>query len=532
MEFKFNNLGGEEVEVTLGVGDVVFIIGANGSGKSSLVHKLFTANRDHARRISAHRQTWFQSNTMDMTASAKKSTQQNMLNQDARTEARWMDHNAMQRASVTIFELIDSENIRARKIAGKLTAGKVKKAKKLAKKASPLATLNELLLTSNLDIQISIENDEQLFARKGGGDPYSIAELSDGERNALLIIANVLTAPKGSLIIIDEPERHLHTSIVSPLLLSLFQEREDCAFVISTHDLLLAADSRKSSTLLVRECKWDGKTATGWDTDLLVPDATIVEDIRLSILGGRRKILFVEGDDSSLDRHIYSILYPAVSVGSRGNCIAVERAVTGIRGSEDLHWIEAYGLIDRDVRSDDEVAAMADRGIFATQCYSVESLYYCDVVMQKVAERQAEIGSHQADLEAARQAIVQQVVPHKDRLCEKLVTHQARIIASRGLPTAESLQENPVHTIEIDTTGLLTQEQATFDGLVNADDNEGIVMRYPVRETGALGNAAVLLGFTNRQKYEDAVRKMLSEDEEVRNAVKQKLAALTAAIEA
>ena len=43
---------------------------------------------------------------------------------------------------------------------------------------------------------------------------YGAAELSDGERNALLISAEILTAKDGTLLIIDEPERHLHRSII------------------------------------------------------------------------------------------------------------------------------------------------------------------------------------------------------------------------------------------------------------------------------------------------------------------------------
>ena len=40
------------------------------------------------------------------------------------------------------------------------------------------------------------------------------------------------------------------------------------------------------------------------------------------------------------------------------------------------------------------------------------------------------------------------------------------------------------------------------------------------------------LGLKNRSRYETAVRKLLVEDEEARDQLKQKLGALTAAIEA
>jgi predicted ATPase len=113
------------------------------------------------------------------------------------------------------------------------------------------------LAISNIPIEITLGKDEQLFASKNGSIPYSIAELSDGERNTLLLCADVLTVPSNYLIILDEPERHLHRSIISPLLTSLFQKRKDCIFVISTHDVSLPIDHDEASVLLLRGCQWN-----------------------------------------------------------------------------------------------------------------------------------------------------------------------------------------------------------------------------------------------------------------------------------
>ena len=79
---------------------------------------------------------------------------------------------------------------------------------------------------SNIPIEIAVEEGQKVVARKNGGAPYSIAELSDGERNAFLIAADVLTAKPGTLLLIDEPERHLHRSIISPLLQSPFRQTQ------------------------------------------------------------------------------------------------------------------------------------------------------------------------------------------------------------------------------------------------------------------------------------------------------------------
>ena len=252
-EFNLPDTHGGQRTIVVNEGETLFVVGANGSGKSSLMQRFFTQHRKNAKRISAHRQTWFTSNTLDFTPTTRKQTGEQMENADVREQARWMDNYGAQRSSAAIFDLINADNVRSRKIAEKIDLGAleaalaakekegtpqvVTEALEAKKEEAPLKVLNEFLKTANLSIEIFIENDEQIFARKFGGDPYSIAELSDGERNAVLIGANVLTAEPGMVIIIDEPERHLHRSIVSPLLSTLFQKRLDCIFIISTHDV-------------------------------------------------------------------------------------------------------------------------------------------------------------------------------------------------------------------------------------------------------------------------------------------------------
>jgi energy-coupling factor transporter ATP-binding protein EcfA2 len=170
-------------------------------------------------------------------------------------------------------------------------------------------------------------------------EPYSTAQLSDGERNALPIAADVLTAPAGTLLLIDEPERHLHRSISSPLLMLLFARRPDCGFVISTHDIELALDHRRAATVLVRGCKFEDGVAVRWDADLLAPEADIGEDLKRAVLGARRKLIFVEGTGASLDKSLYNILFPEASVVAAQSCRNVEQAVAGLTGAAGVNWV-------------------------------------------------------------------------------------------------------------------------------------------------------------------------------------------------
>ena len=225
------------VEHALKIGDTLFVVGANGSGKSSLISLLFKAHHQSAKRISAHRQTWFTSNTLDLTPHGREQLAENIRARDQHAASRWREDYAEQRAGAAIYDLIDADNMLARAIADLVRMGNIAEAQNRVKSPAPIAVVNELLRLSNIPIAISVEKRQKIVATRPGALPYSVAELSDGERNAFLIAADVLTAEPGTLLLIDEPERHLHRAITAPLLSLLFEHRKDCAFIISTHDV-------------------------------------------------------------------------------------------------------------------------------------------------------------------------------------------------------------------------------------------------------------------------------------------------------
>jgi ABC-type molybdenum transport system ATPase subunit/photorepair protein PhrA len=110
-------LNGQALDFQMKAGETVFVLGANGAGKSSLMHRFYSTNRQNSRRISAHRQTWFESNAIQISARQKKDQEANALNWDADQASRWRDHYTGVRPSLAIYDLLDAENVRARKIA-------------------------------------------------------------------------------------------------------------------------------------------------------------------------------------------------------------------------------------------------------------------------------------------------------------------------------------------------------------------------------------------------------------------------------
>ncbi|WP_436717216.1 AAA family ATPase [Roseiconus lacunae] len=509
------------LEVFLAGGQSLFVAGPNGAGKSSLMQHLCAQHHEVARRISAHRQTWFSSETSNITAQTKKQTEQNILATDRQPDSRWKDDYAAQRAGIAIYDLIDAENVRARRVTAAVDADDLTLAKSISNEPAPIAIINHLLKLANLPLVISVEESERVMASKNGSQPFSIAQLSDGERNALLIAANVLTVQSGSLILIDEPERHLHRSIISPLLTHLFATRQDCTFVISTHEVMLCTDHLESSTLLVRGCTFDGRRVTRWDADLVSADDDVPEDVKIQVLGSRRKLLFVEGTQNSLDTPMYSLVLPDCSVIPTANCREVEQCVKAIRNSASLHWVSACGIIDNDARSPDELLALQADGVFALECFSVESLYYDPEIIRLVAIRQAVVQDYDAESVVAEaiQTAVSAILLHITRLASRVAEKTVRHKMLCAIPSHQNIRDGDAVEFSLDVASILQEEENRISQLLRASNFREVLRRYPIRETPAFGAIAKRLRFCGRSDYERAVLKLVADDNSARTKI-------------
>jgi ABC-type cobalamin/Fe3+-siderophores transport system ATPase subunit len=515
-ELQFPLTGGTNFQQTLNTGDILFLLGANGTGKSSLITKFYAANSAHAKRISAHRQTWFASNSLDMIPSTRNSMEQNIRGQDGQERSRHLLQYSAERTAMTIFDLVDADTLLARKIADLVRAKDLVGAEREALIPAPLAVINQLMRSSNIPIEIAIEEGQKVIAQKNGGAPYSVAELSDGERNAFLIAADVLTAKPGTLLLIDEPERHLHRSIISPLLTLLFQRRSDCTFVISTHDLMLPIDNPTAATLLIRSCEYVNSMATSWVADLLPAGAALEEGLKVDVLGGRQKMIFVEGRAQSLDAPLYSLLFPQVSIIPKSSCRDVEYAVRGLREAETKHWVKAWGIVDSDRRGADTIEKLRQFGIFALAHFSVEALYYNPWIIRRMADRMATLTGKEAALlfNNAIEGAIGEAATQRDHLVLDAVERLTRRAIFDMLPKKADVRNNPSVRIEIDVAALKAAEEADFDQFIGAKDLDAILQRYPLRESGALSSIATGVGLKNRGDYEHAVRTMLQQDAE------------------
>lgn len=427
-----------------------------------------------------------------------------------------MDDYSQQRAQMAIYDLVNSENVRAREITRAVDAKNNDEVGRLSSKDGVFAVLNRLLRLANLDILVSVEANDEIMATRKGSKRYSISKLSDGERNAILIAANVLTVPSGTLLLIDEPERHLHRSIVSPLLSLLLKERADCAFIVSTHEPLLPVDNPRSKVLLTRACVYEDDRVTSYDIDLLESATGIDDDLKRTILGERRKIVFVEGVEHSLDKPLYSLLFPNASIVAKSSCREVENSVVGIKGTAELNWVKPFGLVDNDSSEPERIADLQTKGVIPLNVYSVESIYYHPEVQRLVGEKLAAVvgGDLTEKLEKANSDAIKAIRDNATHLSVRIAEKSARAQVFSLLPKKGEVAAGGKRFAEIDFAKCAQDEAARIEALLSASDFIGILQRYPIRESPALDAIAKALNFANRTQYEGAVRNLLLHDAE------------------
>jgi len=235
--------------------------------------------------------------------------------------------------------------------------------------------------------QLTITGDDILVSVVGSAEKYAAHNMSDGERAVFYLVAQTLAAAPDSLIIFDEPELHIHRSILSRLWDELEAARPDCGIVHISHDLEFVA-SREGQKFVLR----DYNPTTGWTIEEVPTESGFTEEIATLILGSRNPVLFVEGQGGSLDRAIYRACFPSWTIIPRGSCEEVIHAVATMRANMVLTRVTCAGIVDADAYDAAEAQTLEAKGIGVLPVSEIESLFLLPSVVRAIAETEGFAG--------------------------------------------------------------------------------------------------------------------------------------------
>ncbi|HHF7350083.1 TPA: AAA family ATPase [Legionella feeleii] len=488
-EFTFKiNSPSEVIPFSLPVSSSMHFVGANGCGKTRLAVEIENQLGLKSLRISAHRSL----NLNPSVPIIREEQARNKLRTgyaegksvEIRTGHRYQNKaatcllNDFEQLMQTLYaEQANTKNDAYDK--AKLNNGYFDFNKK------PLLEILQMIwekLLPNRELIITADNIKVL---PPDAPEYCASEMSDGERAIFYLIGHVLCAEKDSVIIIDEPELHLHESIMLALWDELESKRSDCSFIYISHDLDFIA-SRIGQKFVILNYHGENK----WTFQDIPENTGFSEEVVTSILGSRKPILFVEGSNSSLDAAVYRACFPEHTVIAKGSCQEVIHAVTTFRNNQELTRITCAGIVDADARSSEDIATLTKLGIGVLPVSEIENIFLLPEVARAIGQHESLVDPELTNkINRMNEAIIAHI---QDNLEQTLVNYCRRQIdqilkridlsAGGSVMQIEKLYRETTNTLKVKSLAKSRREcieehikEKNISALLSVYDNKGLL---------------------------------------------------------
>lgn len=525
-KYKLPNASGQAEEQTTGNNSLI-IIGANGSGKSKLGAWIEQSDSQNTHRVGAQRSLNFgefiQLKSYEQAENIVLYGKEHLDDSTKNKGYRWGFGK-----EYTTKLLNDYEAVLAAMIAMKHNQNddfikdcKEKETKNEKHNNVPETVIDILKrIWQNIFPQRDIDfTDSKVTAVLKKSDnstaSYKGNEMSDGERVGLYLIAQCLCIPENKTIIIDEPEIHLHRSIMNRLWTEIENERKDCFFIYITHDTQFAANHKQTDKIWVKS--FDG---SNWDWEKINEQgSSLPEQLLLDIMGNREKVLFVEGTAGSYDTKLYSEIYKDFYVVPCGGCSSVIAQTKAMKNTPQLHDLECFGIIDRDYRNEREINALKKDNIFTINVAEVENLFLIEELLMVVNT----IFSKPDSVENIKKYIIEDRFSKEinRQILESTVSELKYQLSVVYIPKDNedaAKQELKCLKNNVDFDKIKTEQENKFNSMLNSKNYKQILSVF--NQKGVAGSVGHYFGLVN-QEYCDFVIRQLQGDKakDIINAV-------------
>ncbi|GAA0767348.1 hypothetical protein FHS52_001686 [Erythromicrobium ramosum] len=338
------------------------------------------------------------------------------------------------------------------------------------------------------------------------------------------------------IVAIDEPERNLHPSIVAPFINALILARPDIGYIFASHDVNLISGGHINTLVHVRDSQvisLDPETRK-FDAEVVVDFEAIDEGLRRDLLGARQKLLFVEGTPNSIDYRIYNVLFPDWKVTPKGGAQEVIEAVKSLRKNNQLHWIEAKGLIDRDGRPDPEVQALEADGIHALLCPTSENLLFLPKVVEAVAkllfEAEGGLDVH-ARMQSAKAELRASLCQSSADISARLATWRINRMLAEAKVSVANVRQLSSPAITFALGQILTEADSEIAELCAIADGLESIQTIPIKNTSIGSRIAVAMG-CDAKRYKNIVFRQIGLTTECGETIKSTMLKFLPALDA
>ena len=487
--------------VTISSGHAAVFVGANGSGKTSLSVYFGGVHGEKAHRIPAQKSLSLDPKVVKIPqdqalAGLRFGTdQEGFHSTEHRTNNRWKSPTHFVRDYDFLLQALFADQANTSLLAyHSINSGAQGSEQQFrSTKFDQLKDIWQRLLPRR---KLHITGDNISVSSSNRSGKYLASVMSDGERAIFYMIGQALVAAENQLLIIDEPEQHLHPSIMSKLWNELEAARTDCAFIYFTHDLTFAA-TRNAQKYVIHEL---ALTATGdndndndnvnlrvtWDVKCVPDDTGFSEEITTLMLGSRQPILFVEGTENSLDLPIYRACYPEWTVIPRSSCTDVIHSVVAMRKNDAFTRVTCTGIVDGDDYDKREKERIENLGIHILSVSEIENLLLLPSVTASILEIEGYVGANlvkkQDELKSAifktldNPKMIEEVVVE---YCKRRIDRSLKKVDLSTSKTPSELQGSYESAIgEIDIAAIATQRTNEIKAAIVDEDLTKLLEYY------------------------------------------------------
>jgi energy-coupling factor transporter ATP-binding protein EcfA2 len=272
-----------------------------------------------------------------------------------------------------------------------------------------------------------------LFVRIPSGEVISFSDLSSGEKEVFFTLCffqrhNVEEA----VIIVDEPELHLHPSLARLLLRTMLELKPRNQIWIATQSSEVIDEAGRDKVAFVRRRPDTGKAEVVWSPDE-EESLRCLRDFfgQSGYVGLAKAMIFTEGQNASVDRKMFAKLFPEASrdikfIPATG-CSEIERinrAVLSILES-NLGWCRFLLVRDRDYMTDDMVAILRSRAgqsVVVLNRHELENYLIDFELISRTLGELFDIGKNPAQVEADLQGVARAMAGDvlRDMVCFRL----------------------------------------------------------------------------------------------------------------
>ena len=510
-----NKITGKKGEILRDVRQVT-IIGANGAGKTRFCNKLVEQCGEQAYRISALRAIFpVEDNRPQLKGSIGERFDK--LNQNMQQVVNTAKSEFDKLSYVMLIdEFRDLMNFKAHQLMGEAIGFPKTKLDKVVKMWQEVFPKNKVLR----------ENGKILFTTEGQSDKYSSLRLSDGEKAVLYYLGAVLYAMEDAVIFVDDPETFIHPSIMHTLWNVIEEMRPDCTFVYSTHDVDFASSRVDNKCVWVKDFNPEQET---WDYEVLSSSTNLSDSLYIDLLGTRKPVLFVEGDEEhSIDSRLYALVFPEYTIKPLGSCNKVIESVRSFNDLEGLHHLDSWGIVDRDRRDEKEVEYLRKKKILVPNVAEIENILMLEGVVRAVAkyrhknEDDVFASVSRAVIKNFDNEIRQQALMHT----RHRVKHDIEIRVDMKFRNISALEDHMIDLVnEINPRGIYEMLCREFHVYVQKKNYDKVLMVYNQKLMLTRSGVAGLCGLKSREEYIKMVLKILKgngrEALAIRNAIKR-----------